>query len=213
MSTTATAYDWTKSRILGGILPGGQFVTEGEVADAVRVSRTPVREAFLRLETEGLLKLYPKRGALVVPVTATEVRDVLDARFLVEPWAIERVAATTRRSSVVDALAESVEHQRTALGVGDETTFHLHDRAFHETLVAAAGNALVTGFYASLRDRQLRMSAAALGYDDRRAGQIIDEHEQIVAAIRSGDHTHGTTALRAHIATTRKLLQAIPDEP
>ena len=69
-SASARVYDRVKRDILDGHHPGGTFVTEGELAVATGVSRTPVREALLRLETEGLVRLYPKKGALVVPVTA-----------------------------------------------------------------------------------------------------------------------------------------------
>src|ERR1700709_2127711 len=60
------------------------LITEGELADAVGVSRTPVREALLRLQAEGLVTLLPKRGAMVMPVTAAEVGDVLETRRLIE---------------------------------------------------------------------------------------------------------------------------------
>jgi len=68
LSATERVYGHTKSRVLDGTFPGGSLITEGEISEAVGVSRTPVREAFLRLQAEGLLRLYPKRGALVVPV-------------------------------------------------------------------------------------------------------------------------------------------------
>ena len=68
------AYAYVKERILEGAYPGGELLSEGEVAEALEVSRTPVREAFLLLEAEGLMRLYPKRGALVVPVSPGEDR-------------------------------------------------------------------------------------------------------------------------------------------
>src|SRR3954447_25770308 len=85
------AYLHLKQRILSREYAGGSLLTEGEIADAVGVSRTPVREAMLRLSTEGLLRLYPKRGALVVSVSADEVRDIMEARELLESHAVELV--------------------------------------------------------------------------------------------------------------------------
>ena len=67
-SAADRAYAFVKDRIITGAYAGGTLISEGEVSAAVRISRTPVREAFLRLAAEGLLRLYPKRGALVVPV-------------------------------------------------------------------------------------------------------------------------------------------------
>ena len=74
-----TAYQHTKRHILTGGLPAGTMLSEGEIAGQLGLSRTPVREAFLRLETEGWLRLYPKRGALVVPVAPGEAEAVVEA--------------------------------------------------------------------------------------------------------------------------------------
>src|SRR5680860_948417 len=82
-SASARAYAHVKGGILDGTNAGGQFFTEGEVAEAIGVSRTPVREALLRLEVEGLVRLYPKKGAMVVPVSAQEAQDVVEARAAV----------------------------------------------------------------------------------------------------------------------------------
>src|ERR671932_1608978 len=95
-ATTATerAYGHTKSRVLDGTYAGGALITEGEVSEAVGVSRTPVREAFLRLQAEGLLRLYPKRGALVVPVSAQEIDDVMETRRMIERFDVDKVFAS-----------------------------------------------------------------------------------------------------------------------
>ena len=85
------ALDYVKDRILTGAFPGGELISEGEVADALGMSRTPVREAFLRLEAEGLLRLYPQRGALVVPVSPQEVRAVMEARLVLDQFAAGKV--------------------------------------------------------------------------------------------------------------------------
>src|SRR4051812_50188386 len=98
MSAKERAYRDTKARILDGSLPGGDLITEGQVADALAMSRTPVREAFLRLEAEGLLRLFPKRGALVVAVSPAEVEAVLEARELVEGHALAKLCGASDAS-------------------------------------------------------------------------------------------------------------------
>src|ERR1700733_14401869 len=110
MTAADRAYEHTKERILDGAYEEGQLIGEGEVSDAVGVSRTPVREAFLLLEAEGLLRLFPKRGALVVPVSAHEIDSVLEARELIEGHALRKIlrrppgtrtAVTTRLRDVL----------------------------------------------------------------------------------------------------------------
>ena len=85
------AHDYVKRQVLTGAFPGGELISEGEVAAALGMSRTPVREAFLRLEAEGLLRLYPQRGALVVPVSSEEARAVIEARLVLEQFAARKV--------------------------------------------------------------------------------------------------------------------------
>src|SRR3954471_6987080 len=85
------ALDYVKTRVLSGAFPGGELISEGEIADALGMSRTPVREAFLRLEADGLLRLYPQRGALVVQVSPEEVRAVMEARLVLEQFAAGKV--------------------------------------------------------------------------------------------------------------------------
>src|SRR3954453_19326632 len=105
---TSRAYDHVKRAILDRAYPGGALLSEGEIATAVGVSRTPVREALLRLETEGLVRLYPKRGALVLPVSPQEVSDVLETRELVETF-------TAGRAALGPALAEELQGLLTAM--------------------------------------------------------------------------------------------------
>src|ERR1044072_8764119 len=93
-TATERAYDHTKSRVLDGTYAGGALLTEGEVSEAVGASRTPVRGAFLRLQDEALRRLSPKRGALVVPVSAQEIDDVMETRGMIERFAVEKVIAS-----------------------------------------------------------------------------------------------------------------------
>src|SRR5207237_9968238 len=132
---------------LEGGYAGGEMLSEGQVCEALGVSRTPVREAFLLLEAEGLMRLYPKRGALVLPVSAQEVQDVLEARLLIERHTAEQVA---RDGPDLGAeLSALLERQEKLLARGDHLGFADADRRFHGTIVAAAGNAILTGLYDS----------------------------------------------------------------
>src|SRR5918997_5774074 len=138
MTATDRAYAFTKGRVLDSTFAGGDFITEGEVAEALGMSRTPVREAFLRLEGEGLLRLYPKRGALVVPVSAQEVEAVMETRALVERFAIGKAIA--RGADLTPAMRAAIERQEERAAADDLDGFVVADREFHTVLVAAAGN-------------------------------------------------------------------------
>src|SRR6266536_4314671 len=122
-------YQYLKRAILEQLQPGGTLLTEAEIADAVGVSRTPVREALLRLESEGLVALYPKRGALVLPVSAQEINDVVEARLLVEGHAASRV--WPGRAALVAELEPLLDAMRVARQAGDVHALMEADRAFH----------------------------------------------------------------------------------
>jgi DNA-binding GntR family transcriptional regulator len=201
------ALDYVKSQVLTGAFPGGELISEGEVASALGMSRTPVREAFLQLEAAGLLRLYPKRGALVVPVSPGEVRAVLEARLLMEDFA---AGAVIQRgpgacTAVFEQLSAQVQRQREAAAASQLPEFLDSDRAFHQITLDAAGNTILGGFYSTLRDRQMRMIGES-ARDAQRLVTIISEHQHIAEALRDGDLPAARQAVRAHLASTTRAL-------
>jgi DNA-binding GntR family transcriptional regulator len=194
------AYRLTKELVLTGELPGGHLFSEGEIAERLGVSRTPVREAFLRLQVEGLLNLIPKRGAVVVPVPPGEAEDVLDAREAVEAAAVRRLAR--RPDLIPDALERLhtvLDTQRAHADAGDLPAFAEADELFHRTIVAAGGNTLLLDFYATLADRQRRMNMHALRPIPARLPEVVDEHTALIAIIEAADADAFAPALRAHL--------------
>jgi DNA-binding GntR family transcriptional regulator len=201
------AYEFTKGRVLDSTFAGGDLITEGEVADALGMSRTPVREAFLRLEGEGLLRLYPKRGALVVPVSIGEIEAVSETRMLVERFALDKVLSIGAAPAIADALEIAIAAQEEYAASGDADGFVAVDREFHTTFVTAAGNPIITGLYDSLRDRQQRMIITSLLRDTKRIESILVEHRQITGAIRAGDLARADAVLVAHLRGTLDLVR------
>jgi DNA-binding GntR family transcriptional regulator len=201
------AYEFTKGRVLDSTFAGGDLITEGEVADALGMSRTPVRGAFLRLEGEGLLRLYPKRGALVVPVSIGEIEAVSETRMLVERFALDKVLSIGAAPAIADALEIAIAAQEEYAASGDADGFVAVDREFHTTFVTAAGNPIITGLYDSLRDRQRRMIITSLLRDTKRIESILVEHRQITGAIRAGDLARADAVLVAHLRGTLDLVR------
>lgn len=202
------AYAFVKERILDGAYPGGDLLSEGEVAEALGVSRTPVREAFLLLEAEGLMRLYPKRGALVVPVSPDEVRDVMETRLLVERHTADRLARRgADGAAVIEDLRALIARQEQLLDEGDLTGFVTADRAFHHTIVAAAGNAILTRISDSLRDRQRRMVAATVARDPELPRRFVEEHRGILDAIAGGEADDAARLVEEHLERSRERIE------
>ncbi len=216
-SAADTAYRYVKDALLGGRHPGGTMLSEVDVAAELGVSRTPVREAFLRLAAEGWLRLFPKRGALVVPAAPGEAQDVLDARLLLEAHAVEQVLAGPPhvREELVARLRELVARQRATLdgtrdhragrddaGPADGADLDAYadlDAAFHHAIVAAGGNAVLTQVAGTLRERQSRMVALSVGRSTERAATFVDGHDALVDAITDGDAAGFRARLAAHV--------------
>jgi DNA-binding GntR family transcriptional regulator len=201
------AHDYVKRQVLTGGFPGGELISEGEVAAALGMSRTPVREAFLRLEAEGLLRLYPQRGALVVPVSSEEARAVIEARLVLEQFAAGKVIrrGPAARAAVSARLSAELQRQRDAAAKSDWEEFSEADRAFHDVILQESGNAIVAGFYTSLRDRQMRMNRELVMHEERIA-TIVEEHRLILEAIRDGDLERTDESVRTHLASTMRTL-------
>lgn len=201
-SASRRAYDHVKDGVLAGSYAPGTLLTEGAIAQDVGCSRTPVREALSRLESEGLVRLYPKKGALVVPVSAQEAEDVWQARALVETWAAPRAFA--RGDEVAGHLAELTEQMSGHVRAGDVGAFTEDDRTFHEVIVAAAGNDVLTRLYRSLRERQLCINAVAMRVSTDRMRRAIEDHVRLTELIAGEDEAAFCAATDAHLALARR---------
>jgi DNA-binding GntR family transcriptional regulator len=203
-SSAERAYQYVKQRLLDGRFAGGTLLSENELARRLGVSRTPVREAFLHLEGEGLLQLYPRRGALVVPISPSEAEDLLEARMLIEPHCARRVAADPARAAAAAALSEDIAEQERALAAGTGG-FIAADRRFHRTIVAANHNDLLIRQYDSLRDRHQRIAATTIARDPARIARFVAEHRDIAAAIVRGDPEAAGDLMAVHLRTAHEL--------
>ncbi|MBV2356036.1 GntR family transcriptional regulator [Streptomyces sp. J2-1] len=191
-------YTHVKQGVLDRRYEGGTLLTEGELADAVGVSRTPVREALLRLEVEGLLRLYPKKGALVLPVSAQEIADVVETRLLVESHAARR--AVPAPPGLLDRLAVLLERQREQAAAGDFAAAATTDRSFHAEIVRSGGNQILARLYDQLRDRQLRMGVAVMHSHPDRIAKTLAEHEELLDALRAGDAEAAVAVVDRHVS-------------
>jgi DNA-binding GntR family transcriptional regulator len=208
-ASTASAADRVHEHVRQGILSrryaDNELLAEGAIAAETGVSRTPVREALLRLEAQGMIRLLPKRGALVLPVTAQEWRDVLQTRLLVESHCTRSVIESGRGPQVARALQVPLADLRVAAEGHDVAAYVAADRTFHATIVAADNNMILIRLYGSLRDRQMRMGAANLlgpdgEPDTARMRNTVADHEAIATAFQ-----HEDLALAEHL--TRQHLQ------
>ena len=201
-SAQDVAYHWLKRHVATLPRHEGTFLTEGEVSEATGTSRTPVREALLRLEAEGFLQIVPKKGAFVPPISDSEIEAAMQARALVEDWCVRRCVPVA--DSLSRELELMVERQRK---LEKRTVDFIEcDREFHRAIVRVAGNPVLASFYETLRDRQVRMGVGAITSSRQRTRMVLDEHTAIVEAVRSGDAGAAAKAVASHLASTLAAL-------
>lgn len=196
-SAAQRAYDFTKWAILNAVYAGGDLITEGGLASEIGVSRTPVREALLRLEVEGLVRLYPKKGAIVSSFSVAEAEDVLEARVLVENFTAGRSFAN--RATLLPALEETHAEMTQRMRERDTAGFTDADRRFHELIVDAAGNGVLSAIYRTLRERQTLFTSVLMrGRADRMAAAVA-EHDKIIETLHGDDEAVFCQAVNDHL--------------
>lgn len=203
MSASDKAYQHVKDGILVGDIRPSTFLTEGQLAEEVGISRTPVREALLRLQAEGMVELFPKKGALVVAPTPQEMREVFEARSLIEEWAAARMWA--RREDAIPALRERLDEMSAAMKIDDAGAFSAADRAFHEVIVESAGNSVIARQYTHLRDRQIVIVAGNLRGDKPRMTKSMRQHRELLRLLESGTKSQFVHACSEHVTYAGSL--------
>ena len=214
LSAADRVYEHVRQGILNRRYADNDLLGEGDIALETGVSRTPVREALLRLESQGMIRLLPKRGALVLPVTAQEWRDLLATRLLVETHCTRSAITAGRGAAVARSLAGPLATLRAAAGAGDLAGYVAADRDFHAAIVAADGNMILIRLYATLRDRQLRMGAANLlaadgAVNTERMATTVADHQAIADAIGIGDEELADRLTREHLAHADLALRGV----
>ncbi|HWD07404.1 MAG TPA: GntR family transcriptional regulator [Amycolatopsis sp.] len=192
------AYQYVKRLILDLTLPPGHIVTEMDIASVTGLSRTPVREAFLRLDAEKLIELLPRRGAYVTLVTARHVRELSKTRLVLELHAAQEIVS--HRIETAEVLFPLVEEQEQLLT--ERATYPelvACDRAFHTAIVAAVGNTVLTDVYRSLGDRQQRTGVTSFSLIPGRVEVAAPQHRRIAEALKRFELGEAEDALREHL--------------
>lgn len=197
-------YEQIREAILTGELPLGSRHSIYKLADEYGVSRTPVRDAVLRLADTGLLLIERNRGVVIQGFSADDIRKVFEARLLIEVPAAA-FAATWATEELLQTLDDLVAELHAAVAAHDVARFMVHDRALHAAIIGASGNQRLVDFVAGLRDVVQSWNASTIDRSrDLRA--VEHEHVPIVAAIRARDARAAGEHMQRHLTETMLLL-------
>ncbi|MGX6446754.1 GntR family transcriptional regulator [Patulibacter sp. S7RM1-6] len=203
---TARVAEQVRDAIADGRLRPGMRLSVPQLAEQLGASRTPVREALLLLENQGLVRFERNRGVRILETPLHDLEEIFTLRLLLE------VPATRRATPLVGAderaaLREHLGAMRGHAEEDDEPAFMAADRRFHDVLLRAAGNRRLADQVATLRDLVRFLGASTAGRS-RTLTTILGEHEAIIAAVEAGDADAAADAMRAHLLATAGLLLA-----
>jgi GntR family transcriptional regulator, rspAB operon transcriptional repressor len=191
--------------IVYGVLAPGEVIRDSEIAGTLGVSRTPVREALVRLRDERLVAIVPQLGTFVTLISNDGVEDAAFVREALECAAI-RLATERARPEDLAELQANLAAQDRAQEAGDADAFDRLDDALHRRICELSGREIA--WHLSRRanghlDRVRRLSLPEPGY----LGEMVAEHRQVVAAVADRDPDHAEATLRHHL---RMVLSSLP---
>ena len=190
-------FNTLRQAIIKGDLKPGERLLEIQLADKLGVSRTPVREALRKLELEGLVTMVPRRGTTVLGITKKHLKDVLEIRSALEELALElacrRITPEQYEELVrLEALLEEKQDSDNAFELSDI------DEKFHEQIYQATNNPRLIQLLANLREQMYRFRLEYMKAKDKRP-RLIQEHQQIIKALKNKDSKAGRKAIYDHI--------------
>lgn len=205
------ARDWVfqviRTAIVRGELPGDMPLRQDEISTALSVSHIPVREAFRQLEAQGLVRIYPNRGAVVTKLSCKELSDVMDTRILLEVGALRLALPHITEGDLARAreLLELFSKEKDPIKGAElnlKLHFSLYDPCDNQTLLS-----LIDQMHANV-DRYI---TPFFGKEEVSAElYTVDEHSQIISACENKDTELATAILRTHLQRTKNLLLKSP---
>lgn len=201
------AYEDLRNLLLKGAYSPGDFLTEGELARRLHMSKTPVRTALTRLEMDGFVTVSPQQGIVVREASIHEINDLFDIRMALETFVVRRLAEGLTAEQTA-RLKANLEAQRAAVAEQDNPTTTRLDTEFHLLLAEFSGNQEIRDVMERLRGKLHRI---ILGIQNKNPGRIAEgyrEHQAIADAIFEGRGEQAAKVIVHHLEWGKKFLVA-----
>lgn len=204
-SNSAVAVEELRALIFSGALPAGSNHLETELALRLGMSRTPVREAALTLEAQGLVAVQARKGVRILPISVQDMEEIYDVLTVLESMAAGQAAGRRFKTSDLAVLAQSIADMDTALASADREAWAAADDCFHTELVRLGGNSRVIATVAMMADQVRRAKAVTLFL---RPLPVTSNkaHRQVLDAIVLGDVEQAEIIHRAHRVAAKETL-------
>ncbi len=204
-SQTQRATTVLRDMIVSNRLPAGASYLESELADMLGMSRTPVREAAMVLEAQGLVEVRPRRGIRILPLSAQDMREIYQILTELEGLAAEQAAARKLTKAEVKAVERTLAEMEAALETDDRESWAAADKRFHALLLALSGNRRLEALVESYNDQvhRARMLTVRLRPSPVKSNR---DHRALFEAIKAGDRRRARALHTAHRKEAMKLI-------
>ena len=204
-SQTQRATTMLRDMIVSNQLPAGASYLESELAEMLGMSRTPVREAAMVLETQGLVEVRPRRGIRILPLSPQDMREIYQILTELEGLAAEQAAARKLTRSEERAVEKSLSEMEAALEADDREAWAAADKRFHQLLLTLSGNRRLEALVESYNDQvhRARMLTVRLRPSPVKSNR---DHRALFEAIKAGDTRRARALHTAHRKEAMKLI-------
>ncbi len=199
--------DRIRRRITSGQMALGARIGDKQLARELDVSRTPVREALLQLQSEGLVEIRPQSGTFVFDLTVRDIHDICATRAILETGAIRFLLAGSAGETLAE-LNTLVGHAALALEDGDLQECDALDWRFHENLIAATGNRYLIRAYRGISS-QLRALRQRMPATRERVARAIGQHRRLIDLCAAGRSAEAEEQIATHVGNVERLLMAV----
>lgn len=199
-------YNELRKRIFGKKLRAGQRLPEASIARELEVSRTPVREALRRLANEGLVDFVPNLGARLVYPTTEEVEDAYELREYLERLSIRKATQRIRPHELY-LLEENILEEEKAFAERKLDDYLRVNIAFHRIIAEASGNGMLAEFVGNILSRIYVYMILFESFFDFDSNPSLEEHRQLIEALRQKDADLAEHLMRTHVDLSRKALK------
>lgn len=204
-SNTEKAYREIRRQILENEMPAGFQITEQDLAVRLNVSRTPTREALLRLAGEGLVEIWPRHGMRVKRVSVDDVREIYEILTALESTAAALAARRKPPKEQIEAMRASIKDMDSALRKNNLKGWAMADERFHRLLTEASGNSRFVEIVDTYFSQAHRLRMMTLGLRPKPNSSNRD-HEAVVKAIAKGDAEAAQRIHRDHRMRSAKMM-------
>lgn len=192
------AYKALKNKVMG--MDAGSYISTRQFAEDIGVSYTPVREAFLRLQKEGSLKLVPNVGFFVTSLDINDIIQIFQVRECLEAFVLDKVFDRILPEHI-EEMKEIISKQEEAISKNDLLHYQQLDIKFHEILFNLYGNKLLQNFYRDIREQYMICSKQIASFQSHDA---VNEHANLFYCLENNNKDGAISCLKNHIHQARE---------